>query len=328
MIASMILCSLTISAFSQEELRLPIIQSAIIHPRSTSESGTQPGNYVLMSEDGYRSFENPRRAYREGPIAYEFWPPSRIELHMLLARTGSDVVLTTGRQYLSYRSIKGEEPSTLDADVTPIRAEKYQTLTFLATRIGEAEDRWSAVMRTDIDRLGVPKSTMLWKFDRLAANRAVFDCNAKGVLIQALGEWYVCEGKAAPRKIATPVEFDAWALDIDAELIVGSIDNDLVLLNPKTGGVIRHVVAPASPSGGASAFFSSATLGKGRVIVCFRSLDASGYKDRMRLYETSRTGKLAYLGPFDLQGASPNGKVLLLGRGFDNITRLVVWPRQ
>lgn len=328
MIALLIAGSLSLLAYGQEGLRLPITDSAVVYHASTSEAGTQPGNFAVISEDGYRSFYSPRSAYREGPIAFEFWPPLRFELHPVLIHYGRTYAIATDRQLASYQVVSGKVPNVLESDTTPIRAENYRTVTFLVTRRAFDKEPWSAIMRTDVDRLGEPKSNVLWEFQSRSVSRAVLDRNDNGVLIQSLRKWYVCKGKSAPKKIDVPPGFDPWALDIKEGLLVGSLETQLVLLDSETGLVIRRIGAPTTPSGHKLMFFSATMLSNGRVIVCFYAPDAVSHEDRVSLYETSRTGRLTYLGPFDLQGSSPNGKVLMLGRGYENIARLVVWPRQ
>jgi hypothetical protein len=280
----------------------------------------------LLSEDGLRSFWSPHFANREGAVAFEHWPPLRLDLHLAAVRIGDEVAVVTHRQDTAYAAVSGEQLGSVDADITPLRAEAYKTLTVLVSQRKEGA-RWSTILRTDTDRLGKPTSDKLWRFDGLYVSRALLDRTGDVVLFKSGSDWYLCKKSSKPTLTTIPAEFEPWAMDISEDVVVGRQGKGLAIVSVSKGTVQKLVDPPPTVGGRATTFFASALLDGGRTIVSFRVDEPSVERERVSLYEVGPAGEPKYLGPFELQGASNRGGVLLLGRGVSEATSLIVWPK-
>lgn len=98
------------------------------------------------------------------------------------------------------------------------------------------------------------------------------------------------------------------------------------MVDSATGNSIR-VLDPPAIAGKPTRFRAATLLPNGRIIVRFHASEGAGERDRSRLFEVKRQGEPTLLGPFDLRGASTRSNVLLLGRGVDEATLMVVWPK-
>lgn len=150
-------------------------------------------------------------AHLDGPVGFEFWPPSKFWLSPVLVKDGDGYAIATHRQYASYEATTGEELSTVAADITPVRAESYKSVTFLVSRRGAQP--WSAMMSTDIERLGKPTSMIARTFQGRSGRRAVLDRSGNGVLIESKDGWHI-HTETESRKLELPGEFDPLAMDL------------------------------------------------------------------------------------------------------------------